>query len=192
MKKIYLTGVPASGKTTLTQQLISLQKNIMALSYSEVLSKYLSEKNGKPLEIQDLRKQSESIITPNDIRMVDNKIKKIIKKYSEKKHIILDAHAVTTEMYGVRTTPFDERTLKEINFDMLVVLYADPQLIISRICEKPSGRRKLCQHEVVNAMSILNSVIINYGLILKRPVYFLDSGKGIDYLADWLLNMINR
>ena len=191
MKKIYLTGIAASGKTTLAKEVALLQENIMSVSYSSLLSEHISNKYGKSIEVSELRKQSARIIEPEDIRELDNYIKNLVKNYTNEKHIILDSHAVTIEEYGIRVTPFSEKILKEINFDILISMYTDPELIIQRISENSLGRKQICRYTVESALNIQNSVLLNYASILNKPVYFLDSSKEKKFLVEWILKKIN-
>ena len=115
MKKIYLTGIPASGKTTLVDRIMSLQDDIMTISYSTILANYIAKKMDIHIEKCDLRERSSSIIDSEDIKNVDKEIINLVNSYINQKHIIIDSHATTIENYGIRTTPFTKKVLEELN-----------------------------------------------------------------------------
>lgn len=191
MKKIYLTGIPASGKTTLVDRIMSLQDDIMTISYSTILANYIAKKMDIHIEKCDLRERSSSIIDSEDIKNVDKEIINLVNSYINQKHIIIDSHATTIENYGIRTTPFTKKVLEELNFDILISLFAEPETIYRRIENNACGRKKMSKHMIEFSMNVQSTLVLSYGDILEKPVYFLDSSKNIDFLANWVLDKIN-
>ena len=72
-KTIYLTGAPASGKTTVGGQLEACEKPVLIWRYGERLRQYLQERQSD-IAYEAMRQESSSIITADDIRAVDARL----------------------------------------------------------------------------------------------------------------------
>src|SRR4051794_15258897 len=106
-KVIYLTGAPASGKSSLGHYLKeNLYNDLLLFEYGAELTKYINKKNSKQFNQEDLRNKSSKIITPEDVQALDELLISIIKENRTRKHIVIDTHAVTKEDYGFRVTAF--------------------------------------------------------------------------------------
>lgn len=192
MKKVYLTGVAASGKSTLLDAVSLIQDNIMVISYSEILKSHISKKIGSSILKNDLRRLSSEIVQPDDIEKVDSIMVNLIENNIKRKHIIVDSHATTIEDFGIRTTPFKKRDLKRLDFDILISLYAEPEQILERIYAKGDGRKSVSLKTIDISINIQNTILLHYGEVLEKSVYFLDSSKALDYQVKWLLDLINN
>ncbi|GAA5531528.1 hypothetical protein [Herpetosiphon gulosus] len=63
---VYLTGAPATGKSSLTELIASTVAPVRVLTYSKLLDDYISKRQGNPLGENELRKRSAGLITPED------------------------------------------------------------------------------------------------------------------------------
>ncbi len=99
---IYLTGPPASGKSTLVAVLEERVQPLKAFVYSKVLADYLSQKSVNRYSQDNLREMSARVITPDDIEIVDTQLLDFVADNINKSHIVIDSHAVTKEKYGFR------------------------------------------------------------------------------------------
>lgn len=190
MKKIYLTGIPCTGKTSLINKIIDRHPHIKAIRYSDILQQYIIVKNNEYIEKSELRKKSSEIIEPEDINVVDDIIIRKMCEISQTSHVILDSHPVTTEDYGFRVTPFKRDFVQRADFDILVCLFASPMTIIGRYQKTLSDRKLISMQEVETSMYLQNSIAVSYGMLLDKPVYFYNTDTDINFLVESLCSKI--
>ena len=186
MKVIYLTGVAGTGKSTLCNFIKSINPLIEVVSYSGILKEFLEAKFKCNISQEEMRTKSASIITSDDIIAVDTLLLNIINNLKRTSHIIIDSHAVTYEQYGFRATPFKTSVLNQLNFELLISLYCSTNTIINRISADPKGRPMLSSEQISYAINLQNSLVLNYGIILNKPVYFLNTDNDFLYLSEWI------
>lgn len=189
---IYLTGAPAAGKTTLTNHLKDLYPNLHIFHYGEELTGYLNKKNGEKITQVDLRRQSATKATPEDIDALDAILIDLVEKERSQRPIIIDSHAVTKESYGFRVTPFSIEKLHRLRPTHFVVLYTSPNTTITRIKNHSAGRPVISEFESIMHSSLQGSVAITYAINSGLPTYFLDSEKDADTLVAWFEGRISR
>ncbi|MCL2311721.1 MAG: AAA family ATPase [Firmicutes bacterium] len=190
MKRIYLTGAQATGKSTLITHIKKTLPKIEVISYSSILQSYLTSKFNQPIEHLKMRAESSHIITPEDIDRVDKELINIVHTKNLCNHVIVDSHAITNEWYGFRATPFSVDVLKQLNFDLLFSLYAPTDDISQRLLDDPAGRMLGNKEEIYSSMFLQNSVALSYGIILNKPTYFLNSSKEFDKLSIFIVSKI--
>jgi adenylate kinase len=132
-KVIYLTGAPAAGKTTTIQKLLENRDDIELWAYSSRLMTYLEEAHSDRLTHETLRQKSGTVVRPEDIVAVDQKLIEFISRFRSTKYVIIDSHPITKEDYGFRCTAFSAEQIRTIAPDEIWVLYADPETTIERI-----------------------------------------------------------
>ncbi|MGD9562525.1 MAG: AAA family ATPase [Pyrinomonadaceae bacterium] len=181
---IYLTGPPASGKSTLVTVLEERFQPMKAFVYSRVLADYLSQKSLNQYSQDNLREMSARIITPEDIEIVDTQLLDFVAENVNKSHIVIDSHAVTKEKYGFRVTPFSLEKLRRLSPTLIFALYTTPSVVVNRILKNSQGRPAVSEFEAAFHCELQSSVAITYGINLGLPVYFLDSDRPSDELAD--------
>ena len=137
---IYLTGPPATGKSTLTSTLQTKIFPLEVYSYSKVLSEYVNKRSLDKFTESDIRQFSSNIISPNDVEAVDQLLIEMVTNKRDSTHIIIDSHAVTKEKYGFRITPFKISMLTAIRPTMICMLYSEASVVIKRIKKKSQGR----------------------------------------------------
>lgn len=188
---IYLTGPPASGKSTLVETLENCFHPIKAFVYSKVLSDYVSKKLQNQVSQDDMREMSSRLISPEDIDTVDDQLLEFVAKNIATSHIIIDSHAVTKEKYGFRVTPFSLERLKRLNPTLIFALYTAPSVVIGRIRMNSQGRPTVSEFEANFHCELQATVALTYGINLGLPVYFLDSDKPPSELAKEIINRIS-
>ena len=181
-KIVYLTGPPASGKSTLGSALAQSVHPLMWLSYSRMLSEHLAAR-GRNVTHDRLRSESSSIISADDINAVDASMIQLIEENKWSTHIIIDSHAVSRERYGYRATLFDLDKLRRLAISFVVCLYAPPEVICQRIVDNHDGRPLITLYEADFHTYLQAEVALNYGLICQVPVYFLDSQLPVEDLV---------
>jgi adenylate kinase len=184
-KVIYLTGAPATGKSSLTERLSARDPSIDVFCYSKRLRDYVNERSGDSnLTEESVRRESALAITKDDVDAVDQILVEHVDKHRGQKHIIIDSHPVTKENFGFRITGFSISRLLELAPDVIVCLYADPEIIRARIDSAPAGRPLPTPYEVALHNSLQMGVASQYAVTVGKPAYLLDSGIDKDRLTE--------
>jgi len=176
MPVIYLTGAPATGKSTLTRNLGLAFPGLVPFVYSERLRDFLSRKaNGPNVDEAEIRRLSASIVSPQDIQDLDSELIELVRSIRGSRSVLIDSHAVTKESYGFRVTAFSTETLMRLDPDVIVCLYASSETILARIHADARGRPTVTAEEASMHTQLQATLAIQYGTILGRPVYMIDS-----------------
>lgn len=177
---VYVTGAPASGKSTLVNALRRRRTNVEILIYSDLLITQLQTRLTRKLTHSDIRRQSAKLITPDDVMAVDKYVLQQVAQLRKSRHVFLDTHAVTKERYGYRVTPFSFRQLERLKPTILICLYTTPYVTRERIRSNPMGRPKVTGFEAGYHTALQSSLILTYAVWLGVPVYFVDSSQPLD------------
>lgn len=183
-KIIYLTGAPATGKSTLGKNIEQCRDDVELISYSAELVNYINNKDvSNNLDEVMIRKKSAHVVTESDINVIDQNIINRCRAEKIYKNIIIDSHPVTKEDYGFRITGFKDDVLKKLSPDVVICLYADPQVISERIRSNPGGRPLPSIFEIeVHIQTQINLAAV-YGILAGCPVYLIDSNEDPTTLA---------
>jgi len=117
---VYLTGAPATGKTTLLSLLLQSVQPLEGLSYSKLLADHVGQQQGGQMRTTQLRGLSAQIITPEDVAAVDTQLIEYVNRRRQETHLIIDSHPVTKEQYGFRITTFSIEKLLALRPTMIV------------------------------------------------------------------------
>jgi adenylate kinase len=188
-KTIYLTGTPATGKSTLCEEL-SKYAEIEIFEYGERLIQHLQERGSGRIPHSEIRRRSSNVVTQDDIKSLDAKLIQQANSWKGKAHFVINSHPVTKETYGFRITPFAFSHLKALNIDLIFVLYAHPDVVRDRISANPSGRPLISSFEAAMHLELQASTAIMYSTILGCPIYFLDSNRPAIDIANELLKRV--
>ncbi|KSH37691.1 ATP-binding protein [Pseudomonas shirazica] len=184
---IYLTGAPATGKSTLTEGLASLPGQVRVFTYSRELARVVSERVGQVTQ-DDMREKSAALITRQDVDRVDRELIAVasaLKK--EGGNLVVDSHPVTIETFGFRVTPFAKAQLHDLAPDVIVCLYADGQTLSDRIKANPAGRPLPKASELDRHVTLQCEMASLYAFETGAELYFLDAGKsGAEVLQNFL------
>ena len=188
---IYLTGPPASGKTTLVDTLERCVKPIECFRYGALLRNHLETKQDQQhISYHDLRQQSAKFVSPDDIRTVDRLLIDAVNTRRGEVHIVIDSHPVTKEEYGFRVTPFSEDTLRALAPTMICMLYVDASTIVARISNDPQGRSIITEAEAAFHCQLQASVAVTYGVTLGLPIYFLNSAQPLETVVESVVSRL--
>lgn len=179
---IYLTGAPASGKSSLTKALKSLVNNLEIFEYVARLTEYI-QRSRQLQDQSDLRELSSSIVTPEDVAAVDRQMIEFVARYRKTSAVIIDSHAVTKESYGYRVTPYKLSEFEKLNPTKIWMLFTPPRITIERIQNNPQGRPVISEEEARFHTSLQSNVATTYGMHLGIPIYLFDSSGDPDLLA---------
>jgi adenylate kinase len=187
-KVIYLTGAPATGKSTLSRNLAGLEPELKIFAYSEELRKLIQRKSGgRAMTEDDIRRQSALVVTPQDVKQLDDELVEMVQRERAFRSILIDSHPVTKEQYGFRVTGFDAPTIQRLNPDVLVCLYAPAEVIRSRIQADAMGRPLISEFESQMHTHLQAAVVTQYGVLTGKAVYFLDSSATPSALTEAVL-----
>lgn len=179
---VYLTGAPASGKSSLTKALASIVPELRVFEYGAELTKFVSQKGA--IETQDeLRTKSSIVVTPADVDAVDRLLMEFVATNRQRSPIIIDSHAVTKEGYGFRVTPFSLEAFAKLRPTQIWMLYASPEVTRSRIARAPGGRPQISEEEARFHTQLQASVAATYAMQLGIPLHAFDSVGAPEELA---------
>lgn len=188
---IYLTGAPATGKSTLSRALAKRIPELKVFAYSEELRKLLQRKSGRPsLTEDDIRRESARVVTAKDIEELDQELVEMVLREREHRSILIDSHPVTKEEYGFRVTGFDASTIQQLEPDVLVCLYAPADVIKARIQADDMGRPLPSAFELEMHTQLQAAVVSQYGVLTGKAVYLLDSNRSREELTETLLKRL--
>lgn len=189
---VYLTGAPASGKTTTVSALQRRDATIAHFSFGERLKDHINQSEGTKLSHGDIRQASAQIVTPELVKEVEDSLAVFVEKERKSRHVIIDSHPITKEKYGFRATPFNSESLKALNLTQIWTLYCSPEKSVERINSDAQGRQEISIFEAATHTSLQASVALNYSVLLGVPAYFFSSERDIEGLADELYNRLKR
>ncbi|MDB5785169.1 ATP-binding protein [Caballeronia mineralivorans] len=180
---IYLTGAPATGKSSLSAYLAEKISGLRVLSYSALLRDHISRKAGVSLTEDGIRNQSALVVTRQDVDEVDEWLIAEVAANRSTQNIIIDSHPVTKEQYGFRVTPFSLSQLERLNADAYICLYASPVVLAKRIRINPAGRPLPTEFELAMHVQTQASLATQYSFLLGKPCYPLDSDVTMETLS---------
>ena len=170
---IYLTGAPATGKSTLTKALKAYIADIQIFEFGERLTARLSG-SGQVSDQADLRSRSAGAITLDDVRAVDQEMIDFVATHRATRPVIIDSHAVTKESYGYRVTPYSLKEFEKLGPTQIWMLYTAPEVALRRIAANAQGRPQITEEEARFHTQLQASVAITYGMQLGTAVHFFE------------------
>src|SRR5437016_5175110 len=95
---IYLTGAPATGKSTLCRNLKRAVPSLAVFAYSEELRTHVAQRAGlAQLSENEIRSQSAQLVTRDDVTAVDAQLRAFVAERRATQPIVIDSHPVTKE-----------------------------------------------------------------------------------------------
>lgn len=187
---VYITGAPATGKSTVCRTLASSGRNIHAFCYSERLRDHVALDAGMVLGEVDIRRESARIVTSRHVEEVDELLLREAKAVrGSGSHLLIDSHPVTKELYGFRVTPFSAERLRALDVDTFICLYAPPNVLADRIARDAQGRPLPGGFDLSLHVQLQASVVAQYAVLAGTPCYLLDSTVSPEALAARVLEL---
>ena len=174
-KAIYLTGAPASGKSSTLALLKEKLPNLNVWEYGARLTEFLQHRGSMVKDQDELRTESAKIATPVDIDSLDNRLLVWTAENRRTGHSIIDSHPVTKEHYGYRVTAFSADRFKQLNLDEIWLFYVAPDVTVERIARKAAGRPTITLEEARIHSAAQASVACTFGIVSGCPVYMFDT-----------------
>jgi adenylate kinase len=181
---IYLTGAPATGKSTLARNLAARFPAMRVFAYSEELRHHIARKTRTNLSEDQIRELSGTVVTAEDIRTLDQQLVQEVAVERLNRPFLIDSHPVTKEGYGFRVTGFDVETLRALSPDFVVCLYTSPEVMRERIKRDAMGRPLVTEFEARMHTNLQTAVATQYGILLGTPVYLIDSAAAEEALVE--------
>ncbi len=174
-KVVYLTGAPASGKSSTTRILRDRVPGLLVWEYGARLTEHVNSRADGGFTQDDLRARSAGVVTPQDVEEVDHALIEFVAEHRSSQHVLIDSHPVTKEAYGYRITPFSLSRFVHLAPDEIWVLFACPDETRRRIAADDGGRPMVTEEEARMHTAMQASVAATYGMSLGRPVYLFDT-----------------
>lgn len=190
-KVIYLTGAPASGKSSTTRMLRDRVPNLMIWEYGARLTEHVRGRADGVVTQDDLRARSAGVVTPQDVDEVDHALISFVAEHRASVHVLIDSHSVTKEAYGYRITPFSLERFSQLAPDEIWVLFLSPNETRRRIAADDGGRPMVSEEEARTHTALQASVAATYGMSLGRPVYLFDTAAPRDELVARLTDRLS-
>jgi adenylate kinase len=190
-KVVYLTGAPASGKSSTTRLLLERVPNLLVWEYGARLTAHVIARSTDVSTQDDLRARSATVVTPRDVDEVDDMLIAFVAEHRASHPVIIDSHPVTKEAYGYRITPFSLERFEQLAPDEIWVLYASPEETRRRIGADNGGRPMVTEEEARTHTALQASVAATYGMSLGRPVYLFDTAAPRAELVDRLVERLS-
>lgn len=187
-RAFYLTGAPASGKTTFAKKLQERVSQLKIVDYGGLLLE--SKKRTSTITYEDMRSESSKVISAADVYNTDQYLIDNLPKWLERNHVIIDSHAVTHEEYGQRVTAFSEKQLGQLNISAIIVLKCPPDELISRVARDPGGRLFTSPEQAADIQDIQISLSLVYAVILGCPLYVINNTRSTDAIVDGLITTL--
>lgn len=189
-KVIYLTGAPASGKSSTTRLLAERVPDLLIWEYGARLTAHVMARSDDVSSQDDLRARSAGVVTPEDVDEIDDALLAFVGEHRAHRPVIIDSHPVTKEAYGYRITPFSLTRFALLAPDEIWVLYADPDETRRRIAADNGGRPMVTEEQARTHTALQASVTATYGMSLGRPVYMFDTAVPRAELVDRLVERL--
>jgi adenylate kinase len=171
---VYLTGAPAAGKSSTLRRLLELRPEVAGWEYGAKLTEYVQARDEGLTSQDELRSRSAGVVTPDDVRAVDQQLLAFVAAHRASQHVIIDTHAVTKEAYGYRVTPFSAADFQRLDPDEIWMLYVSADLTRQRIASEPGGRPQITLEEARTHTALQGAVAASYGVLVGKPVYLFD------------------
>lgn len=191
-KVVYLTGAPASGKSSISRMLRTRVEKLAVFEYGARLTAHVNQKGSKNLVQSAIREHSSAVVTPEDVTAVDQELIQFVRAERAANHVVIDSHAVTKESYGFRVTPYSLEGFATLSPTHIWVLYTEPRVTIDRIARDAQGRPSITEEEARFHTSLQASVAVTYGIGLGIPVYFFDSNRPLEELTAELASRLAK
>jgi len=189
-KVVYVTGAPATGKSTLCRTLAALIAGTESFCYSERLQDHINRRSEVSIDEIGIRRLSAKVVRPDDVAAIDSLLlQRIDAAKAGTSHLLIDSHPVTKEDYGFRITAFSARELAALRIDSIVCLFADPDVLAARIADNAQGRPMPTRFELLLHVQTQIAVAAQYGVLSGLPCHLIDSAVSQEQLVQTVMKV---
>lgn len=168
---IYLTGSPASGKTTIAERLAEREDGLVHFRFGRVLTELIQQ--NYQVTQEGLRQATSHVSTPDIVDQVNERAIATCEQSRDTNSVVIDTHAVTTEATGFRITPLSVVQMMRLNPDILVCLTAQPRIRAARVKAAALGRPSLTEEQLRTQALLQESLVVSYSAATGTPAYFM-------------------
>lgn len=172
--KVFLTGSPATGKSTLCQLLAEQDERIRLFLFGENMEEHLTS-IGKRAQLREMRQGTLPIVSSDDIDAVCSQLLDWLSRHEDGSVSIIDSHQVTIESHGVSLRPFDDNVLGQMHIDQVWVTVTEPQIAISRMSSDGKGRKVPSDFLATVHDGAQMALAVRYSAIWSCPVHFIQN-----------------
>lgn len=181
---IYVTGAPATGKSSVCKSIATMTRSVEVFCYSERLRDYVNQKTRRSVDEVEIRQLSAGLIEPADVEAVDTLLLGVVDTaHAGETHLLIDSHPVTKEHYGFRVTPFSIAQVQRLEIDAIICLYASAEVLRERIRADAQGRPLPSDDDLKLHVELQAAVATQYAVLTGKPCYLIDSNIPKEVLA---------
>jgi adenylate kinase len=147
------------------------------VDYGQLLREHKLRQTGVEISYDELRRDSASVISPQDVAAVDEWLIGQLPTWRTEGNIVIDSHPVTKEVFGFRITPFSLDQVHRIGFDAILVLVGEPNTLAQRIAEDPHGRPNVDAFQSGFQVQLQAAVAVIYAIVCGRPCFAIDTTR---------------
>jgi len=174
-KVVLITGAAGTGKSTLVRTLLERARPFKRVDYGQLLREHKLRQTGIEISYDELRRDSASVISPQDVAAVDEWLIEQLPTWRTEGNILIDSHPVTKESFGFRITPFSLDQVRRIGFDAILVLVGEPNTLARRIAEDRQGRPNVDSFQAGFQVQLQAAVAAIYAIACGQPCFAIDT-----------------
>lgn len=191
-KVVYVTGAPASGKSTTTRLMLGGMGGIAVWEYGARLTEHLRAAGVDLADQDELRQKSSRLAIADAIDEVDDRLLEFVAARRLEGHVLIDSHPVTREHHGFRITAFSHDRFRTLAPDEIWCFYTAPEVAVAHIAADPRGRPAVDVETARMHTMLQASVAATYGIAAGCPVYLFDTDCDQGELVAELRNRLGR
>ncbi len=174
-KVVLITGAAGTGKSTLVRTLLERVRPFKRVDYGQLLREHKLRQTGVEISYDELRRDSASVISPQDVAAVDEWLIEQLPSWRTEGNILIDSHPVTKEAFGFRITPFSLDQVRRIGFDAILVLVGEANTLARRIAEDRQGRPNVDAFQAGFQVQLQAAVAAIYAIACGQPCFAIDT-----------------
>jgi adenylate kinase len=174
---ILITGAAGTGKSTLVRSILAGAEPFKRVDYGQLLLDHKARQTGVRMTYEELRRDSATAITPEDVRTVDEWLIGQLPQWRTTANLLIDSHPVTKEDFGFRVTPFSLEQIRQIQFDVILVLVGEPEQLAQRVALEPLGRPAVNAFQSGFQVYLQSAIAALYAVTCGRPCFALDTTR---------------
>ena len=181
----FLTGAPGVGKSTVSE-LLAARPGVASLPFGSLIQRELVKQGVSFDGHEDLRERADELVNAEILRGATQALVDEVAwfKKSDDKWLVVDSHAVSPMSVGLRITPDPPSFFKRMSYDVIVQLYAAPDVILSRYQDDPRGRQVTTVEDVRAVDDAQRAVSVLYASLSGCPLYLVDATEDAQAVAD--------